>query len=265
MDRDTSLKVFQPVSVNHLKRLGNDYDGGYVVHVPSLKDADYLLNYGVGYNVAFEKDFFIETHLPTLAFDPTLKSISLVFESLRTGGLIPFLRHAKKYVQWFFKEKNLKKYQINFIEEGIAAVDTPNYKTLAYHFKKYDLYDKKIILKIDVEGSEYAIFNDVSVFELLPNAIQILMEVHLIERNIENLVEIMHRIEKTHSLIHIHSNNHVGTFKYKGKNVPEAMEVTFLLNEYISEQQPSDRAYPVKGLDQPCDRLKEDILLDFFY
>ena len=265
MGKISSLGVFQPVSVDGLKRLGNDYDGGYVVHLPSLHDADYLLNYGVGYNVAFEKDFFKETGLPTLAFDPTLKSLSLVFGRLKDGGLIPFLRHAKNYLKWVFEERGLKNYKINFIEEGIAATDTLEYKTLAYHFEKYKLSDKKIILKIDVEGSEYSIFNDQSVYKLLPNAIQILLEIHLIEKNIENLIEIMQRIEKTHSLIHIHSNNHAGTFKYKGKNVPEAMEVTFLLNEYIPEQKPSDRAYPVKGLDQPCNRLKEDILLDFFY
>ena len=266
MDKVSSLSVFQPVSVDGLKRLGNKYDGGYVVHLPSLHDADYLLNYGVGYNVAFEKDFFKETGLPTLAFDPTLKSyITGIPGRLKEGGLIPFLRHAKNYLKWFFQERGLKNYKINFIEEGIAAVDAPEYKTLAYHFQKYELFDKKIILKIDVEGSEYAIFNDMSVYQLLPNAIQILLEVHLIEKNIENLIAIMQRIEKTHSLIHIHSNNHAGTFKYNGKNVPEAMEVTFLLNEYIPEQKPSDKAYPVKGLDQPCDRRKEDILLDFFY
>ena len=179
MSENNSLKIFHPYYVDGLKRLGNKYDGGYVVHYPSLKDADYLLNYGVGYNVAFEKDFFEETGRPTLAFDPTLKSISLVFGRLKSG-LIPFLRHAKNYFAWIIKERSLKNYKINFIEEGISDTDSPQYKSLAYHFKKYNLYDKKVILKIDVEGSEYAIFNDKSVYKLLSNAIQILLEIHLI-------------------------------------------------------------------------------------
>ncbi len=52
--------------------MGHQFDGGYVVHYPSLKDADLLLNYGVGYKVDFEEEFFKETGKPTLAFDPTL-------------------------------------------------------------------------------------------------------------------------------------------------------------------------------------------------
>jgi len=261
----SSLKIFLPFKVDHLIRLGNNNDGGYIVHFPSLQNADYLLNYGVGYNVEFEKDFFKATGLPTLAFDPTLKSFSLVFEKLKKGQLIPFLRHLKNYSEWFFKERTLKRYKIQFVQEGISDKNSGEYKSLGYHFSKYDLHDKRIILKIDVEGSEYPIFNDDKIYSILPNAVQILMEIHLIEKNIENLIDMMNKISKTHSLIHIHANNHVGTFKYHGKDVPEAVEVTFLLNEFLPEKIYSSSSYPVAGLDQPCDRLKEDISLDFFY
>ena len=75
-----SLKVFHPIKVNGLQRLGNKYDGGYIVHSPSLKDADYLINYGIGHNVEFEKAFFAATGLPTLAFDPTLSDFSPAFK-----------------------------------------------------------------------------------------------------------------------------------------------------------------------------------------
>jgi hypothetical protein len=261
---DHSLKIFRPIHINGLKRLGNAFDGGYIVHYPSLKDADCLLNYGVGYNVKFEEDFFKETGLPTLAFDPTLTSLGLVFGDLKSG-MVPFLRHVKKYIYWIFKQPTLKKSKIEFIEEGIAEKDTQQYKSLRYHFNKYNLFDKKIILKMDVEGYEYPILNDPAVYELLPNAIQILMEIHYVSEKIENLIEIMKKVSKTHSLVHIHSNNHAGTFKYKGKDVPEAMEVTFLLNEYIRQTTYTTETYPINGLDQPCDRLKEDIVLDFFY
>ena len=265
MTQLSGLKLFHPYYIKNLKRLGNDFDGGYIVHVPTLKSADVLLNYGIGYNVEFEKDFYRETMLPTLAFDPTLKSPSLVVEKLKKGDLINFLRHSKNYVSWFFREKGLKNYKINFIQEGIGITDSQDYKSLSYHFKKYDLYNKRVILKIDVEGAEYDIFNDNATYEILPNAIQILLEFHYIEKNIENLKEIIKNISKTHSLIHIHANNHAGTFKHEGKDVPEAMEITFILNTLLTDKVYSDASYPIPGLDQPCDRLKADLDLNFFY
>ncbi|RYX93803.1 hypothetical protein EON78_06155 [bacterium] len=264
MNPDQPLKIFHPIQVKGLQRLGHKYDGGYIVHFPSLKDADYLLNYGVGYNVDFEKDFFKKTGIPTLAFDPTLKDISVVVGKLLKGQIIPFLRHLKNYTCWPSKERKLKDYKINFIEEGIAATDTELYKSVAYHLKKHGLTDKKIILKIDVEGAEYPVFNDPAIYDLLPNCIQIIMEIHELEKNMPDLITIMNKISKTHSLIHIHANNHAGTFEYDGKNVPDAIEVTFLLNDYIPEKKYATQAYPLPGLDQPCDRKKEDIALDFF-
>jgi hypothetical protein len=75
----------------------------------------------------------------------------------------------------------------------------------------------------------------------------------------------MERISKTHSLIHIHSNNHTGTFTIGGKNIPDTIEMTLLLNEYVPERNYSKASYPIPGLDHPCHKLKPDIALDFFY
>jgi len=264
MNTDNSLKIFHPLQVAGLERLGGNYDGGYIVHAPSLKDAACLVNYGVGYNVSFEKDFSNETGLPVYAFDPTLKDISAVFGDLKRG-IIPFLRHAKNYAVWLFKVGSLKKYNITMVEEGIADKNSGPYKTLAYHLDKYGLTGKNIILKMDVEGAEYPFFNSPATYPLLDNALQIILEFHDVDKNLDNLIAIMDKLSKTHSLIHIHSNNHAGVFNYNGKNVPETLEATFLLNKYLPEKKPATTPYPVPGLDQPCDRLREDIVLDFFY
>jgi len=261
----TSLKSFRPVKTNELKRLGNKYDGGYVVDRASLHDADYLVNYGVGYNTAFEEDFFHETGLPTLAFDPTMVGWKPIIEKVKTFHLNTILRQLKNSVFWSFKARKLKNFKIKFIEAGLSEKDSENYQTLAFHYKKYDLFNKKIILKIDIEGAEYPIFNDSAIYNLIPNAIQILLEVHYVEQNIESLIDIVSRISRTHAVIHIHANNHSGTFTYNEKNVPRTMEITFILKEYVKEGDYVDWEYPIPGLDNPCNRLAEDIKLDFFY
>lgn len=265
MNTNNSLKIFHPVHVDGLKRLGGNYDGGYIVHFPSLKDAACLVNYGVGYNVNFEKDFYKATGISTLAFDPTLKSLSPILGKLTRGEFIPFLRHVKNYMVWMFKEGTLERDKIEFVEEGIADKNAKQYKTLAYHLEQYGLSDKKIILKMDVEGAEYPVLNDVAIYPLFGNVIQFIVEFHDVNTNMDNMFSIMNNLSKTHSLIHIHSNNHAGTFNYNGKNVPLALEATFLLNEYLPKKELAATTYPIEGLDQPCDRLKEDIVLDFFY
>lgn len=261
----TVLEMFRPYAVQNLKRLGNKYDGGYIVHYPSLKDAECLVNYGVGYNVKFEKDFFKETGKPTLAFDPTLKDIKPILAKIVKGEFIPFFRHLKNFLKWPFQEIDLNKYKIKFIEEGISDKDLKQYKTFHYHFNKYALSGKKIIFKLDVEGAEYSVFSDKSIYPILANAIQIYIEFHDLSLNLEKIADIISNLKETHSLIHIHANNHTTTFDYNGKKVPDAIEVTFLQNSYLPVKNPSTASYPIAGLDQPCDRLKSDVTLDFFY
>lgn len=264
MRADTALKIFRPFKIDGLKRMGSVFDGGYIIHYPSLKDADYLLNYGVGYNVTFEQEFFKATGVPTLAFDPTLSHASAVFADLKKGGIIPFLRHIKKIIFWAFTKRTLKDSKIELIKEGIADTNTKDFKTLAYHFEKYGLANKKIILKMDVEGWEYPIFNSPATYPVLGNTIQVILEFHNVNRHIGNIEEILGKLSATHSLIHIHANNHAGTFDYAGKTVPNTLEMTFLLNSYFSRKEYVSHPYPVEGLDQPCDRLKQDIVIDFF-
>ena len=201
METICDLTIFRPVQIDGLKPLGNKFDGGYVVHGPSLTDARALINYGVGYNVEFEKDFFKETRIPVLAFDPTLKSLRLVIDKLKDAQFVPFLRHLKNYVSWKFREGTLSEYGITYVEEGLAPVDDKDFKTLAYHLDKRGLAAKDIILKIDIEGAEYPVFKAPSVYPLLSNAIQVIFEFHEVQAHLEELINIVNKLLKTHALI----------------------------------------------------------------
>ena len=172
--------------------------------------------------------------------------------------------YTRNYVKWALNKSKLPDYKIEFVSEGISDKDDGEYKSLAYHYKKYDLANKKIILKIDVDGAEYPVLNDPLVYSLFGNAVQLVLEFHDLSKNMADLLKIMNNLSKTHSLIHIHANNFTGVFDYEGKIVPETIEATFLLNKYVPKKEYTTTAYPVAGLDAPCNKREADTVLDFF-
>ncbi|MDQ2752332.1 MAG: FkbM family methyltransferase [Bacteroidota bacterium] len=264
MSNTVDLKIFHPYQVEGLQRLGNKHDGGYVVHVPSLQYVDCLLNYGVGYNVKFEKQFYKLTKKPVYAFDPTLKTTSYITNELKGGEWYTGSKHIFRLIMWQLQEKNLPKYGIHFIEEGLAGSNSGLFKTLDYHLSKYNLLNKKFFLKIDIEGSEYDVLKEESFYNHVQNVVQMVFEFHYVKEKLPELAEIMKRLSQTHSLIHIHANNNAGTFDYNGKNVPEVLEVVFLHNSFLPQKELTQKSYPVEGLDFPCNWRRKDVVVDFF-
>lgn len=264
MNKRVDLKVFNPYKADGLKRIGNPNDGGYVIHFPSLQYIDCLVNYGVGYNVEFEKEFNKITNKPVYAFDPTMKKLKFFIQKIKNGEYLNTLKQFIKLLLWVLQEKNLKKYKIHFIEEGLSADNNHSFKTFGYHLSKYKLQNKKIFLKIDIEGAEYDVLSGNDFYDNLNNVVQLAMEFHYAGQNIEKISEIINNLAKTHTLIHIHGNNNGGTFALNGKQVPEVIEVAFLHNSFLPDKTLSTLDYPVNGLDYPCNRHREDIKLDFF-
>ncbi len=264
MSNTVDLTIFHPYQTEGLQRLGNKHDGGYVVHVPSLQYVDCLLNYGVGYNVKFENAFYKLTGKPVYAFDPTLKKISYITDELKGGKFYTGSKHIFQMMKWLLQEKSLPKQGIQFIEEGLAGSNSELFKTLDYHLSKYNLYNKKLFLKIDIEGAEYDVLKEDGFYTNVENVVQLVLEFHYVEKKLQELAAIMKRLSQTHSLIHIHANNNAGTFLYNGKNVPEALEVVFLHNSFLPAKELTQKSYPVEGLDFPCNWRRKDIVVDFF-
>jgi hypothetical protein len=258
------LKIFNPYKVKSLKRLGNSNDGGYVIHTASLEHVDCLVNYGVGYNVEFEKQFHKLTGMPVYAFDPTMKKVKYFANGFRRGEYINTLKQIIKLMLWLPKEKELKQYKINFIEEGLADKNSEDFKTYDYHLSKYNLHDKKVFLKIDIEDAEYDVLKNENFYKSFNNVVQLVIEFHYVSKRLSELAEIVNKLARTHSLIHIHGNNIGGTFSYHGKTIPEVIEAVFLHNSYMHEKVLSTESYPIKGLDLPCNNRWKDIPLDFF-
>ncbi len=131
--------------------------------------------------------------------------------------------------------------------------------------KEYQLEDKKIVFKIDVDGAEFLVFNDPNIYTQLDNVVQLIIEFHDLDQKIEEVHTIIKKIAATHTLIHIHGNNYGDPFEYKGKKIPKVIEATFIHNSFLPPNvMLSDQNYPIANLDSPCDKSKRDIEHDFF-
>jgi hypothetical protein len=174
-------------------RFGRDFDGGYVI-IDDLSKDDFLVSMGVFDDVSFEKD--------------TQELVSGVHLYDHTIECLP----EKLDNATFFKEKigNESHYIFNRIPEN-----------------------KDIILKIDIEGSEWDFFRSLSDKEM-NRMRQIAIEIHWFipggEFGVSDCpIDVIQKINKTHQLVAIHPNNNCRTVIVNKKLiVPQVMELTFL-------------------------------------
>ena len=108
------LKSFlKPKKKFNLIRLGNKFDGGYLVDKNSILSSKNLLSFGINDDWSFEKDFLKYQNIPLYAFDYSIgKYVFFIrfLESLQNIGKFLYLirmeteKHLKK-VYLFSKEK----------------------------------------------------------------------------------------------------------------------------------------------------------------
>ena len=77
-----------PFQVESLVRVGNNFDGSYLIDKDSVLNSELLISIGVGWSFDFEKNFLEINNVPLIAFDgsagivATLKKIK--FRTIQT-------------------------------------------------------------------------------------------------------------------------------------------------------------------------------------
>ena len=261
---DAYLKEFDfllPINLRNKIRLGNLYDGGYVVYLPALYKTDILITYGIGWDVAFEVDFYELTGKKVWLYDPSM----FVDNALNSNKYIDNIKSWKK------KADYLRKHNIIFINEGISVVQKPKYNTFEYHLKYNNIVDDNILLKIDIEGDEYEVFTDDCFCENLHIVNQIVIEFHDLNNKLSTLKNIIRRLKKKFEIIHIHGNNNSPVFTHYCADTeivfPEVLEITFLKKEYIYAVDviADPVLYPIVGLDYPNNPEREEYILNMIF
>jgi hypothetical protein len=272
------LDFLRPVPLGKKIRVGRNWDGGYILYGPLLAETDALVSYGVGWEISFEEHFSRLTNKTVIMFDPTmfgkyLTDTKFVKTRLLELRLKPAFEHLCMVWRLYKARKKFIQRKIFFVNEGIAAAKSPKYDTFDHHIERYNLQDKQLLLKIDIEAAEYDIFKEGTIYRHLQQVNQIAIELHNLKNRLQEAKAIIMELKKTYLLVHIHPTNFGETFKIydfetNGADdmiVPDVLELLFVRKDKVQKEDllSGPIEYPMAGIDYPSNPRKEDIPVKF--
>tara|TARA_B100001059_G_scaffold197986_1_gene203667 strand:- start:393 stop:1190 length:798 start_codon:yes stop_codon:yes gene_type:complete len=256
-------KFLKPHLCRDLKRLGRNQDGGYVVSFNSVLNSNYLISFGLGLDWSFELDYLeFNKKGRVLIYDHTI--------NLKTF-LYPFIKCVKRFLTF---RKNIREVKGRF-NELLNYLTFINKKAVNYFCKKIDKVAskkeeslknilqtnpliKKFILKVDIEGSEFNIIDEIIHFS--NNIDMLIIEFHDLDKHEKKFHKEILKLVNHFNIIHIHGNNHCNLNDY---GLPIAIELTLLNKNYNLKKTKEKILYPLKALDYPNNPDVEDIKFTF--
>ena len=190
-----------------LVRKGSKFDGGYVI-ADNLNPDDFLLSFGVGTDVSFEH-----------SLSSSIKGIHLYDHTV--DELPTQISNA------------------SFFKTGLAVKSGRNMTDLEAALSEMPA-GSELILKIDIEGDEWKILDEVS-SEILKKFKQIVIEFHQLESidsefNFQLFFRVFKKIRLTHNVINVHGNNWDSFKVIHGQIWANALEVSYLRTDFFPEK-----------------------------
>jgi hypothetical protein len=251
---------FHPVACEQLARIGSANDGGYVVPLDAVRAARALLSFGLSHDWTFERDFKKHNADAVVhCYDHTV-SLRTAFE-YSIGQLLRFVlqfrtRAFRKIFTWIDYLFFFRGDKVHF-RQRIWRDNQDNSATVEDAFGRLPA-GCPIFVKIDIEGSEYRILDDV--IRHSQNIVSIAIEFHDVDILVERFNSLVEKIKRDFYIVHIHGNNMGGTTP---SGFPIAPEITFLNMRFLSSPLPSRLKYPIPGLDQPNNPRLPEFAFEF--
>ena len=190
-------KILKPQHEYDLMRIGRDNDGGYIVEKNSFKNSENLISLGIGDDWSFEEDFLIKhSNVNIKCFDEVLDKKFLLKRIIRQFIFIFYNRNfslLKERILIYFSFLKIKK-KIQFNKKKIFYNDLN---------KILSNQTNNVFLKIDIEGSEYRILDDLLLNQ--NKIIGLVIEFHDCDLHKEKIIKFINSLNLT--LVHIHGNN----------------------------------------------------------
>lgn len=255
-------RYLRPKKEYDLIRLGQDNDGGYLVEKESIAKSKALVTLGLGYDWSFEKDFSENFKTPIFCYDHTVNysGIKKLCRKFITSYFFRIFKPKyvlkKKFFSQLYKSiflyRDYKKFFSNkaqHIEKRVGSGDGGVMLNEILSTKK-DVCP--LFLKIDIEGSEYRIFDEI--IENQKNFTGIAIELHDVDLHLDKIKKFIENLEM--DLVHIHPQNPAFVTK---DFIPTQMELTFAKNPKIIGEEPKIPHH----LDQPANPSIPEIILKF--
>lgn len=219
---DNLKKLLTPYDIPFKKiRCGKQGDGGYIVFDRDLESVNTLYSYGINNDVSFDTDFIKISNANVFMFDHTISNLPV------TNNRFIFIKEAGT-------TENIIKH---------TTIFSPN--------------NNNLFLKMDIEGCEWDIFNELDI-TILSKFQQIVIEFHNLEflqnhcfghltNTYEKMSSIFSKLNTIFYLGHIHGNNCGGI-----KDIPNTIECTYIRKDMLNNlPEYEKRSYPITGIDYP--------------
>ena len=160
------------------------------------------------------------------------------------------------YLKNYLKFLNLK--EVNFYSEKITypmkeKIDTDIDKV----FSRLPI-DTKVVLKSDIEGSEFEVIDEILKHQ--SKIKMIIFEFHWMNTNEQIFLESVKKLKNNFNIIHIHGNNHCEKLQ---SGLPIALEMTLINKNIQKDEGKYVKNFPIKNLDYPNNPYKEDLTFSF--
>jgi hypothetical protein len=246
-------KFLKPQQSDRLIRIGRNFDGGYLIDERDLDKTRLLISLGVNEDWSFEKQFTARHRIPLYAYDATLNLKYLVrraWRSILRLNPIYIARSLSALLDYpiFFsgRNKHIPKY---------VGLRTAGYTTLTAVIEevtKATDVDNGIFLKIDIEGWEYRLLDEV--VAIADKVTGLAIELHDVDLHLDKLEKFIEAFPL--KLVHLHVNNYS---PINANSIPLAIECTFTSSP-ASERTETKLPHP---LDMPNKRNREEYMTAF--
>ena len=255
------LAFLQPELTN-LRRFGVPRDGGYVGPPESIANNSVIFCFGLSYEWSFETEITSQVkNTRFIAFDPTVSFGIFVIEVLKSfKHLLNFGDNESAYRRFRvfgYRLKVVKNYVFSFyfqrnqhIKKWVKGkkVNLKNCISIAEIFFEFGK-DKEIILKIDIEGDEFELLEELLKLGQISAVRSLFIEFHDLDLNWQKFSEIVHKLKETHSLVHLHLPNMRTDLTEYG--VPKFLEMTFIKSGLLNTKNGHRDSLPVVDVDFP--------------
>tara|TARA_B100000401_G_scaffold433969_1_gene373371 strand:+ start:283 stop:1020 length:738 start_codon:yes stop_codon:yes gene_type:complete len=236
---------FKPKHNYFLERIGKENDGGYLINSDAILKSKYLLSFGIFDDWSFEKNF--------IKYNKNVKVIC--YDDVISFNFI-FTRSIKKIILDLYKFKFTNIFNNLFTIIDYILINNK----IKFNKKKIVRGDiekimnnlDQVFLKVDIEGNEYEILEDI--LKVQNNISALIIEFHDVDKNRDIIERFIEKFKL--NLTHIHPNNYG---KLDKNNDPIIIELSFEKYPKILE---GNVTLP-NILDQKNNPKKNDIFLKF--